>query len=180
MATLNQRTLKLHLKSLSHEELLSEIAMLYDKFKPVKEFYQTKLSANAGQEVLEKYKAVIRHEFFPSRGLPPARLSVARKAISDFKKVSDSVTDLADLMVCYVEAGVQFTREFGDIDEPFYNSMEGMYEKAVKHIVAHGLQEQFKARCRKIVINTADTGWGFGDTLSEIYEEYFDSASGLE
>ncbi len=178
MATLNQRTLKLHLKSLLHEELLDEIAMLYDKFPPVKEYYQTRLSEGGGQAVLENYKDVIRREFFPSRGLPPARLSVTRKAVSDFKKVSDSTADLADLMLFYVEAGVQFTREFSDIDEPFYNSMEGMYEKAVKHIVAHQLQEQFEPSCRQIVSDASHTGWGFHDTLSEIYYEYFSTAYG--
>lgn len=173
MATLNQRTLKLNLKHLSREELLDEIGMLFDKFTKVKEYYQTKLGAEDSQGVLEKYKAIIEKEFNPPRGLPKARLSVARKAISDFKKISDSAADLADLMVFYVEAGVRFTREFGDIDEPFYNSMEGMYEKAAKHIIAHKLQDQFEERCQGIVNDTSDMGWGFHDTLGEIYEEYF-------
>lgn len=173
MAKLNQRTLKLHLKHLSREELLDEIGMLFDKFTKVKEYYQTKLGAEDSQAVLDKYKAVIEKEFNPPRGLPKARLSVAKKAISDFKKISNSPVDLADLMVAYVEAGVQFTREFGDIDEPFYNSMEGMCEKAAIHITKHKLHVQFESRFRQIVTDTIDTGWGFHDTLNEIYEEYF-------
>ena len=146
--------------------------MLFDKFAPVKEYYQAKLSVGAGQEVLEKYKTVIRHEFDPPRGLPKARLSVARKAVSDFKKVSNSALDLADLMLFYVETGVQFTRYYGDIDSAFYNSMEGMFEKAAIHISKHRLHDQFKDRCRQIVADTSGIGWGFHDTLSEIYE-YF-------
>ncbi len=173
MAKLNQRTLKQHLNHLSREELLDEIGMLFDKFAKVKEYYQTKLGGGAGQEVLEKYKAVIEKEFNPPRGLPKARLSVAKKAISDFKKVSNSPVDLADLMVAYVEAGVGFTLEFGDIDEPFYISMEGMFEKAAIHITKHRLHDQFVDRCRQIVDDTRDMGWGFHDALSEIYEEYF-------
>lgn len=173
MAKLNQRTLKLHLKHLSREELLAEIALLFDKFPKVKEYYQTKLGSEDSQGVLEKYKAIIEKEFNPPRGFPKARLSVAKKAISDFKKVGDSLVDLADLMVCYVEAGVKFTLEFGDIDEPFYNSMEGMFEKAAIHITRHNLHAQFEPRCLQIVRNTNGMGWGFHDTLGQIYDEYF-------
>jgi len=179
MAKLNQRTLKLHLKQLSPEELLDEIAMLYDKFEPVKEFYLTKLTDGGAQAVLEDHKYAIRREFFPSRGLPPARLSVARKAVADFKKISNSPADLAELMLFYVETGVQFTREYGDIDSAFYNSMEGMFDRAAKHIVKHGLQELFESDCHSIVNDAGGTGWGFHDTLSEIYSEHFGAEYGL-
>ncbi len=173
MAKLNQRTLKQQLKHLSREELLDEIGMLFDKFTKVKEYYQTKLGAEDSRGVLDKYKAIIEKEFNPPHGFPKARLSVAKKAISDFKKISNSPVDLADLMVAYVEAGVGFTRQFGDIDEPFYNSMEGMFEKAAIHITKHKLHDQFESRCRQIVRATSGMGWGFHDTLSEIYNEYF-------
>lgn len=175
MAKLNQRTLKLHLKSLSREELLGEIGMLFDKFPTVKEYYQSKLGAEDSQGVLEKYKAIIEKEFDPPRGFPKARLSVAKKAISDFKKVSNSSVDLADLMVAYAEAGVQFTLQYGDIDEPFYNSMEGMFEKAALHITKHKLYDQFEPRCLRIVQDTNGMGWGFHDRLCQIYDEYFGS-----
>jgi len=29
-------------------------------------------------------------------------------------------------MLTYVENGTQFTREYGDIDEPFYNSLDSV------------------------------------------------------
>jgi len=86
MAKLNQRTLKQHLNHLSREELLDEIGILFDKFTKVKEYYQTKLGAEGSRGVLEKYKAIIEKEFNPPRGLPEARLSVAKKAISDFQE----------------------------------------------------------------------------------------------
>lgn len=59
------------------------------------------------------------------------------------------------------------------IDETFYNSMESMYERAVKYVVRHGLQGQFEERCRRIVTDTTGMGWGFHDRLSDIYEEHF-------
>ena len=59
-------------------------------------------------------------------------MSVAKKAISDFKKLSDSPLNNADIMLHYVENGVQFTDAYGDIDERFYTSMENMFDDAVK------------------------------------------------
>jgi hypothetical protein len=59
-----------------------------------KEYYQLKLAGNEGDaQVLEKYKAIIKKEFFPARGFGEARLSVARKAVMDYKKLSNSPKD---------------------------------------------------------------------------------------
>jgi hypothetical protein len=51
--------------------------------------------------------------------------------------------------------------------------MESMYERAVKYIVQHGMRGQFEERCRRIVTDTSDIGWGFHDGLNAIYEEHF-------
>ena len=75
----------------------------------VKQYYTIKLDTQGAQRVLETYKNIITHEFFPNRGLGKARLSIAKKAISDFKKLSDSPMCNADIMLHYVENGVQFT-----------------------------------------------------------------------
>lgn len=79
-------------------------------------------------------------------------------------------------MIYYVEMGVKFTNAYGDIEEPFYNSMESMYLNAAKFIVRHELQSLFQERCQELVTETRGIGWGFHDMLSEIYEEHFKSA----
>jgi hypothetical protein len=80
---------------------------------------------------------------------------------------------LADLMLFYVEMGVQFTNTYGDINEPFYSSMETMYQRAAQLISANELRDRFEGRCLKIVTDTRNIGWGFHDELSDIYHEYF-------
>ncbi len=77
-------------------------------------------------------------------------------------------------MLYYVEMGVAFTNEYGDIHEKFYSSMESMYEKALRVISEKQLEETFQNRCKQIVHETSDIGWGFHDTLSDIYGQYFD------
>lgn len=78
------------------------------------------------ESVLQKYKTIIEYDFFPvSEGKnPPARLSAAKKAITEYRKLTSSEVNIADIMVFYVETGVRFTNEYGDIDEAFYISME--------------------------------------------------------
>jgi Family of unknown function (DUF6155) len=98
---------------------------------------------------------------------------VAKKAISDYKKICQTDAALIDVMLFYVEQGVKFTNAYGDIDDPFYLSMEGVYEQAVGIIMKSNLKDIFQQRCRKIMENTSGMGWGFHDTLTEVYEEAF-------
>jgi hypothetical protein len=49
-----------------------------------------------------------------------------------------------------------------------------MYDRATKHIAENDLRDRFQQRCLGIVFDTSDIGWGFHDTLSEIYDEVFE------
>ena len=158
---------------LSKEGLLKEVTEIIKRFPEVRQYYQSKFNTNTQREMVEQYKKKIKHEFFPDRGLGHARLSIAKKTIADYKKITSRSEDIVDLMLFYVEQGVEFTLEYGDIDEPFYNSMESMYVNALQLIKKENLLEQFRDRCKKIVDKTSDMGWGFHDTLSDYYEESF-------
>lgn len=164
------KALKNFLDTQSKDQLISDIANMCSKSDFVKDYYQNKLNPDNGINVCNKFKSIIKNEFFPARGYGRGRLSVVRKAVSDFRKVSESKQDIADIMIFYVEMGVQFTCAYGDIDESFYNSMESMYGRAVKYIVQNKLIGQFEDRCRKIVDDTCNIGWGFHDGLSDIFE----------
>jgi hypothetical protein len=166
-------TLKQYLKNSSKEDLISDISELFKRFSSVKDFYQVKLSPQEESQVRAKYKKIIEDEFFPARGIGRAKISSAKKAVSEYKKVSEDPISIADIMLFYVEQGVKFTNAYGDINEPFYNSMESMYEKVVEWVIKFKVQALFKERCRKIVIDTRGIGWGFHDTLSDIYSDAF-------
>jgi hypothetical protein len=155
--------------ALDQKSLVKEVTELFQKFQVVKDYYEAKLDSD-GSAVRDKYMAIITKEFFPERGFGKARLSVARKAVNDFKKLSNNPAEIADLMLHYVEQGVSFTGAYGDIDEPFYNSMESMYGDALRFIVKQGLMESFRDRCEEI-IEDATEGWGFKDGLRALYEE---------
>ena len=173
MTKLSAREVRKYLETRDHADLVNDLVLFFGKFDGVKEFYSVQMGHGFSTELLDKYKAIIRNEFFPARGYGNARLSTARKAVTDYKKLSDNQLGLIDLMLFYVEMGVQFTNAYGDINESFYASMESMYESALKLINTGGLTDQYQARCRKIVTDTSAIGWGFHDELGMMYEEVF-------
>jgi hypothetical protein len=72
-----------------------------------------------------------------------------------------------------VEQGVDYTNEYGDIDERFYSSIESSFESAMELIKKERLYQEFQARCLKIVEKTDGIGWGFHDCLGDLYYSTF-------
>jgi hypothetical protein len=169
--------IKTTIKTKTNAELIEEIASLYKTFPQVKEYYQATFSGGDDSAIQRKYKDIVMAEFVPGfkKSFPDARLSIARKAISDYKKVASSKYGVADIMLAYVEAGVIYTNEFGDIDQPFYNSMESMYESTFKLLVSEHMLADFDGRLLAVVTDTSGIGWGFHDQLRNLYEDYTDN-----
>ncbi len=165
------REVKSELNKQDKETLIKHISELYKKFKPVKEYFDFYLNPNE-EEILKKYKEMVREGFFPKRGFA-LKLSISRKAINDFKKLGTSEESLVDLLLYYAECGVEFTNEYGDIDENFYTSIENTYDKALKIAEKERVFEKFKNRAYSLVEETVDIGWGFHDYLSEVYYKHY-------
>ncbi|NQU83559.1 MAG: hypothetical protein HQ536_02510 [Parcubacteria group bacterium] len=175
MSKLTWSKVKSNLTNLSKKDIVKHVGEIYKKFPQTQEYFQSIMTVEGEEELLEKYKKIIKEEFFPSRGWPRDffSLSKAKKAISQFKKLAEKPQNVADIMLYYTEIGVEFTNEYGDIDENFYLSMETIADNAAKLIQKHGMEKIFSDRFEKIVRDTSGIGWGFHDELGEIYEEYF-------
>jgi hypothetical protein len=82
---------------------------------------------SAPKQTLAPYNKRIRAAVSPNEPWKQeVRLFEGRKAISEFRKANGNVQDTLALMICYVQCGNDFTLEFGDIDERFYDSMCSM------------------------------------------------------
>jgi hypothetical protein len=166
------KLLRQYLRKKEQKELIDEIADLYKKFDSVKSYYQASVFDD---DQLEKYKQIIEYEFFPKsiHAEPPCRISVAKRAIADYKKLSCSDTNLADIMLFYVECGVKFTNDYGDIDERFYNSMASVYVNVCQFIDKNNLKSKFQPRALAIVADTSNCDWGFHEYLRDSYDDFF-------
>jgi len=172
MKKLTVTTLKKSLSVKNKQDLILEIAELYKKFPSVKEYYQAQ-SGNP-EAVLEKYKDIIKKEFLDgyTRGFPKARLGVARKAVQDFKKISQEPKLLAEIMFCFVEEISSFNTDFGVDGESYYTSPESMFEDVLKLLEENDLLSCFKNRANHIFENATD-GWGHSDSLYETYNQFY-------
>ncbi|MEZ4661706.1 MAG: DUF6155 family protein [Caldilineaceae bacterium] len=160
------------LSSLDQSELLDLIGDLFKLNADNKVFLASRYIHSDPQTLMEPYRKAIRAEFNPGRGFPRLNLRAARKALHDFKKACDDPALIADLMIYYVEQGVICTKNYGDIDERFYDSLESVYSAAIQTIVDTGdaeVAEHFRPRMAKIVRNTSGIGWGFHDALNDMY-----------
>ncbi|MDD2550106.1 MAG: DUF6155 family protein [Bacilli bacterium] len=169
---MSKRELKKQLEMLDKKKLISLISDLYDKNKSVKEYLDYFANPNE-KETLEIYKTKVREAFYPKCGFG-FKLANGKKAISDFRKLNPSSKSLVDLLMCYVESGVEFTNDYGDINEGFYSSIESVYHNAMKLIDKNGLHNNYKIRAHNILNETKNIGWGFHDTLSDSYYDIYD------
>lgn len=170
------KKLKEYLHKQDQLEILDEILSLYKTFSVIKEYYDARLEPSAPHEIAQKYKKILEEQFCPKKGFPQLKYSVARKAISDFKKVCTDYLSILDLQLTYVEYGLECTLEYGDIDERFYNSMGSMFEDTLKDMEEYGALKNFQKRCYNIHIQTKDMGWGFGEFIKDLYNDFFDNA----
>lgn len=166
--------IRYYLNEKPKKELIDLILKLYRSNAFNQELLRTEINPENEDVIKEKYKKNIKAEFFPEKGDPKLRYSVLRKAINDFKKISKKPENIADLMLCYIENGVDFTNEYGDIDEVFYIRIENLFSDALKYIFDNRLEKTFDARCFKIKINSDNIGWGFSDSMEDLYYAYYD------
>jgi hypothetical protein len=174
MSQMNLTTLKKNLEQKNKQELVQEIAGLYNTFPAVKEYYQAQADINF---ILDKYKEIIKKEFSTTTINSKARLSVAKKAIQNFKKFTKDPELLADIKLTFVESVIDFASKFGIDDNSFHTSPENLFEKTLALLKNHQMLPLFKNRSRCIVDKAAD-GWRHC-RLEEIYENFYGEPCGL-
>ena len=117
--------LRRHLATLDQPSLLALVKDLYELSAANRDFIQARCQAGESDgKMLEKYRGKIVEQFCPARGEAKLKLGEARKAIKEYWKATGDVSGKAELLMTYVEQGAEFTCDYGDIDERFYNSLE--------------------------------------------------------
>jgi len=132
MACMSLRDFKKHIRVLPEKQLRKELSHLYAQYPDVREYYDQLLDPDAEKRLLAKYKQIISDEFLPQRGLPKMRYAIATDAVRQFLKLRVSTQSIADLLLTYAESSVKCTKEYGDIDERFYMTMEKKIRRRVE------------------------------------------------
>ena len=161
--------LKKQLNAMDKTELVILLCKLYKANEQCQAILDVEMcGASAEAPVIESCRKKIRTAFFGKK----LSLKNARAVISDFRKVSQNKESIADLMLYYVECGVEFTNLYGDIDERFYSSLESMFADFVNLLNSMENDSFYRRHAKRIQAVFADTrniGWGFSDEVARIY-----------
>jgi hypothetical protein len=162
---MSKRDLKKYLAELNKEQLEEQIIELYEKFIPVKTFYDFVFNPKE-DKLLQESKTKISHEYFPvkkpnAKWRPKAKMrrSVAQKMIKHFILLGVDPFIIADLMLYNIEIAQTFSSSNLIKQELFYKSMFNSFEQAVNFIISHGVLPEFKTRILEIQQQTIQQKW---------------------
>ncbi len=154
----------------SKPALIALVKDLYEVSPENRDFFHARFQAEADDgAALEKYRRKIVGQFFPARGDGKLKLAEARKAIRDYQRATGNLTGGIDLRLTYVENGTEFTHEFGDINESFYNSLESVLNEMVRLLLRDSPESypRFRERIQRLATLADGIGWGYGDAVRE-------------
>lgn len=168
------QSVRQQLNGWSKPALIALVKDLYAASPDNRDFLHARFQAEeSGGSTLEKYRRKIVEQFFPARGEGKLKLAEARKAIRDYRKATGNLEGTIDLMLAYVENGTEFTREFGDINESFYNSLESVLNEMAQLLMGAGAghYSKFRERVQRLATRADGIGWGYGDALrDQVYQ----------
>ncbi|MFM1655827.1 DUF6155 family protein [Brevibacillus sp. B_LB10_24] len=172
---ITKSALNKHLKQLGNDQLIELVKACYSASKEMEKFLSVKiLGDEAVESLFHEYRKKIENEFFPERGHGKLRLQEAKHAISEFQRLTGSVKYSLELKLIYVEMGVSFTLNYGDIDERFYYSMASMYADIIGIVnddETAELFDEYEERIEEIISKTEGIGWGFHENLADLHAQ---------
>ncbi len=174
---------RLHLKDWDSSALLELVKDLYESSTANRAFLDARIRAEeGGEEALQPYRKRIVEQFFPVRGEGKLQLGEARKAIREYRKATGNTEGVIELLTTFLENGNEFTCQYGDIDERFYDSLCSAADELVKLLKGEGPAAYAKVRERLLAVSSkaSGIGWGYGDHIDWMVDELEDELAGDE
>jgi len=173
---MSKRDLKKYLSELNKTQLEEQIIELYEKFSPVKIYYDFVFNPKE-ETLLKECKIKISNEYFPQRTSgkprkPKMRRSVAQKYIKHFILLGVDSFIIADVMLYAIEIAQTFSAEKIIKSELFYKSMLNSYGQAVSFLIANGIVDEFKPRIIAIHRNSVGQNWYNAAEFDTILERF--------
>lgn len=173
---MSKRDLKKYLQELDKNQLEEQIIELYEKFSPIKVYYDFVFNPKE-DTLLKESKIKISNEYFPARSSgkprrPKMRRSVAQKYIKHYIQIGVDPFIIADIMLYAIEIAQAFTAENSIKSELFYKSMLNSFEQVVRYLIANAILEDFKPRIMAINNETFRQKWFNFQEFEAIIERF--------
>lgn len=162
-AIMSKRDLKKYLGELNKEQLEEQLIELYEKFSPVKVYYDFVFNPKE-ESLLQEAKLKISQEYFPQQTgrknkKAKMRRSVAQKFIKHFVLLGVDPFVVIDVMLYNIEIAQTFASENTIKQELFYKSMLNSFEQASQYAVANGVLSDFKSRLHGVYEEARNQKW---------------------
>lgn len=169
---MSKRELRKYLKELTKEQLEDQIIDLYERFKPVKEYYDFAFNPKEN-ELIEQCQFQISKEYYPiGSRKAKMRRSVAQKWIKKLMLFDADASLLADVMFFNIEIALTFSGEHFIRQESFYTSMYKSFDETLRFISEKGILAEFKGRIEKIAGDTWDQKWPNRNAFEDLANMY--------
>ena len=180
MAKNNFPGIKKALAEHDRKALISLIGELYSLNDKNRDFLEARFSS--GDAAFKRYKEIIHDALYPDvMSNDTISFRDAKKAISDYCKAHGEPLNITELFVYAAECGNEFTCDYGDIDEAFYDSLTPIFRRAVKEVSKLSPKEAapFITRLGNVVKKADGIGWGYYDDIfAAFYCNFPDAAKG--
>ena len=107
MAKLTKAKFQHHLQSLTQAELIVELLKLYEKFEPVRQYYE--IDSGNSEQIVADYKKKLLGKFKRGGNWRAAKPIELRAIISEFKKLKTLPAEVADVVLFRVECAIKVT-----------------------------------------------------------------------
>lgn len=162
---MSKRELKKYVAQLTKEQLEEQVMELYEKFSPVKVYYNFVFNPKE-DKLLQEAKLKVTHEYFPirkpgRRSQPKAKMrrSVAQKFIKHFILLGVDPFAVADLMLYAIEIAQTYARENPIKSDTFYKSMFNSFDQVLSFCITNGIYTDFKNRILAVADETQTQKW---------------------
>lgn len=134
-------------------------------------------NARSGNKQVQAFKEIIQESVYPKypENFSSSGMAIAVRTFEAYKRSCCDQEGLIDLMLFFVECGTQFTLDYGDIDEDFYNLLEDVFEDTLILIKNSDttILERYQGRIYSITQETGDIGWGYTDQIQDLLDLHF-------
>jgi hypothetical protein len=159
VARMSKRELKKYIKTLKRAKLEEQVFELYDKFKPVKTYYDFVFNPKEDR-LIEEAKIKIYKEYFPNtKRRAKKRRSTAQKIIKSFLVLGVNESLIADVMLYNIEIAQSYTAEIRINQDSFYTSIFNSFEQAIIFIKEQGLSSDFELRITNVLDAVEAQNW---------------------
>lgn len=170
--TINLQYIKDMLKSMSSKDKDDFIVWLY-KVPAIKKYINERLWGIDLTAYYDKASKVIDTYIF-WRSWEKLEKWKAKKWISEYYESTKDPIGRIKLMLYYVQRMEKFTREYWDMDEWFYMSVEETFNKALQYIDKENLQAEFYQEVKTFAHHVIEYRYGrwFSDQVDCYYHAW--------